>query len=571
VRDITAPVIATLPVTSTIDCPDVPLFETAAATDACDPTVTLGFMDVTTAGTCSDAYSVTRTWTATDNCGNSSTASQTINVIAPPVTLTCQQDTIVAMCTSQAVINAKYTAWLEGALVSGGCNTALTHTNPPAPPATGGSVMVTWTATSNCQPNVMCSATFTVTTDNVPPTGPATIPGAVGYDGCYAAASFLLPFNAIAMAANYTDNCGGPLTATLTNTMLTGNNCSWTLKYTFMISDESGNMLTGRTITHTGADYTAPTGTQPPPSTGNSGCMDDAVTTYPFNPVSAAAGYVDNCGAFVMATLTSTSLYGIDCNWTIVYTFSVYDECNNLLTGQQQVIMGSDQTPPSFTRPADILIYADQDCMYDADVSVTGDVLDEDDNCASGLEATYVDNVVAGPCACSYIITRTWSLVDACTNAAPNQVQTITVHSNIVTNTNDSGPGSLREVIDCAVEGSTITFASWLMNTTIGLTTGEIVINKHLTLAGLGVNSLTVSGSNASRIFTVATTRNVAIRNMALKNASSLTAGGAVKVQGNLTLENILLQSNLENGLPKSLTMMPGGQLIIDGNVDMKN
>jgi len=198
-------------------------------------------------------------------------------------------------------------------------------------------------------------------------------------------------------------------------------------------------------------------------------------------------------------------------------------------------------------------------------------VLDEDDNCASGLEATYVDNVVAGPCACSYIITRTWSLVDACTNAALNQVQTITVHSNIVTNTNDSGPGSLREVIDCAVEGSTITFASWLMNTTIGLTTGEIVINKHLTLAGLGVNSLTVSGSNASRIFTVATTRNVAIRNMALKNASSLTAGGAVKVQGNLTLENILLQSNLENGLPKSLTMMPGGQLIIDGNVDMKN
>jgi hypothetical protein len=40
---------------------------------------TLTSADVTTDGDCAGSYSVTRTWTATDSCGNSSTASQ-INV-----------------------------------------------------------------------------------------------------------------------------------------------------------------------------------------------------------------------------------------------------------------------------------------------------------------------------------------------------------------------------------------------------------------------------------------------------------------------------------------------------------
>ncbi len=65
----------------TIECPDEPQFSSPSATDACDDDPSLTFEDERTDGDCPQEYSVTRTWTATDACGNTSTATQTINVI----------------------------------------------------------------------------------------------------------------------------------------------------------------------------------------------------------------------------------------------------------------------------------------------------------------------------------------------------------------------------------------------------------------------------------------------------------------------------------------------------------
>src|SRR5436190_2923443 len=69
-----------------------------------------------------------------------------------------------------------------------------------------------------------------------------------------------------------------------------------------------------------------------------------------------------------------------------------------------------------------------------------------------------------------------------------------------VTNTNDSGAGSLRQAVLDAVPGDTIVFA---VTGTITLTTGEIVVNKNLTITGPGSSVLAVSGNNASRILSI--------------------------------------------------------------------
>lgn len=74
-----------------------------------------------------------------------------------------------------------------------------------------------------------------------------------------------------------------------------------------------------------------------------------------------------------------------------------------------------------------------------------------------------------------------------------------------VVDTDDSGPGSLRQAIldanDQAGE-DTIQFASELTGT-VGLTSGQLSITDDLTIDGPGADRLTISGTGASRVFHV--------------------------------------------------------------------
>lgn len=86
VMDNTPPVISPLPGDTTIECPAVPVFVTPTATDTTDPNPVLTYIDSITPGSCPQEYSIMRIWTATDDCGNTSTASQTVSIIdtTPP-------------------------------------------------------------------------------------------------------------------------------------------------------------------------------------------------------------------------------------------------------------------------------------------------------------------------------------------------------------------------------------------------------------------------------------------------------------------------------------------------------
>ena len=143
--------------------------------------------------------------------------------------------------------------------------------------------------------------------------------------------------------------------------------------------------------------------------------------------------------------------------------------------------------------------------------------------------------------------------------------------SMVVQNTSDTGPGSLREVIGCAATGSTIIFNPVLLDQTITLTSGEINVDKNLTITGPGLDHLKISGNNNSRIFHLMASKILIIQGLNLENSNASTNGGAIYNEGNLTLANVVLKNNKQNGMPKSLTLAPASQLKLIGNVQVKN
>ena len=90
-----------------------------------------------------------------------------------------------------------------------------------------------------------------------------------------------------------------------------------------------------------------------------------------------------------------------------------------------------DNISPTFTAPENVTIYSDAACNFDVSTTNTGNVLNASDNCSTNLQATFSDVISEGVCQGSKVITRTWSLVDSCGNAAENQTQIITILDNI--------------------------------------------------------------------------------------------------------------------------------------------
>jgi uncharacterized repeat protein (TIGR01451 family) len=113
----------------------------------------------------------------------------------------------------------------------------------------------------------------------------------------------------------------------------------------------------------------------------------------------------------------------------------------------------------------------------------------------------------------------------------------------VVTNGNDSGAGSLRQVIADACAGSTITFQAGI--TTVSLTSAELSIGKSLSIEGAtGVTITRAAGSPDFRIFRILAGNTVSMNAVTISNGRVTGNGGGILNQGALTLTNSTLSGN---------------------------
>jgi hypothetical protein len=140
---------------------------------------------------------------------------------------------------------------------------------------------------------------------------------------------------------------------------------------------------------------------------------------------------------------------------------------------------------------------------------------------------------------------------------------TITVLNNA-----DSGAGSLRAAVLSANSGDTITFAPSISSIT--LTSGQIVINKSLTIQGPGSGSLAISGhGQQDRLFEFdggTSTISGLTMTQGTSPGFSEDKGGAVLNHATLAIMNCVLSNNQAQFMNAE-----GGALWNDGHLDLND
>ncbi len=147
-----------------------------------------------------------------------------------------------------------------------------------------------------------------------------------------------------------------------------------------------------------------------------------------------------------------------------------------------------------------------------------------------------------------------------------------------VTNLNDSGSGSLRDAIQSASPGDTITFAKNLSGT-IFLTHGELELSRNITLSGPSEKNVTLDAGHMSRIFQIDNGVIAVISNLTMMNGSTKPDsktiysgyGGGIYANDNSTLVLIhcqVIHNKAESG---GSAIFSTGELSISTSVISSN
>jgi len=466
VNDTQAPVLAAPPVNVTVQCiGDVPPMTNLNWTDNCDGTGSVTGVDGgLVGGACGGT--ITRTWTFTDGCGNTATQTQIITVddTTPPTasnpatTVVIQGNPVppvdVTVVTDEAdnCTAAPLVTFISETSDGGFCPETITRV---------------YRITDDCGNFIEVDHLIEVS-DNVAPT--ASNPPNINVS-CFVNVPAPDPL----VVTDEADNSGVQPTVAFVSDVTDGNSCPETITRTYSVTDDCGNSMTVTqliiiiptappvvpanvtTVIECIVDAVQPT---PPVVTDECGnnivptlvvgpdpaCEGDKVFTYTYTdcagntsvytytytldvttpPVVPANGseavvcvediYVptaptvtDVCGNNIVPVMTQNA--DPVCVGAKVFTFT-YTDCAGNASVYTYTFNVNDNVPPTASNPAPIAVPGSMDVPA-PDPSV---VIDEADNCIGPVTVAFVSDVSDGNVCNGEIITRTYSVTDACGN-----------------------------------------------------------------------------------------------------------------------------------------------------------
>jgi parallel beta-helix repeat protein len=295
-------------------------------------------------GTCEPVVTCTRTFTVT---------------AAPVVTISCPEDATEAACQTQEAIDEAFANWLESFGFTGGCGAegSFDSEEPPltggsvqarasdippgpiAPPACGGFTTVTYRVTSDCEDDVRCTKTFTVTTA---PDITLTCPVEQEEDPCQTQEAIDLAFANWLDDVTYSGGCNAMLSRD-PETPEAPDACGGTTTVTWTVTSDCGTTMCASTFTvQMAPDVTLSC----PDDLTVAACQTQTAVDEAFADWLDGVSFSGGCGATI-ARSPETPEAPDACGGSVSVTWTVTSDCETPVPCTKTFTVTADETKPT--------------------------------------------------------------------------------------------------------------------------------------------------------------------------------------------------------------------------------
>ncbi|MEO1624816.1 MAG: PA14 domain-containing protein, partial [Bacteroidota bacterium] len=426
VGDLDAPEFVNPPADTAVECYNIPLSPITLVTDNCAADIDTN-LNITITPITDCNYIVTRTWTATDSCGNSATHTQriTVNDTSPPELLNVPADQTVECSAIPTGL---------GVTATDACNSVVDLNMMEMIDSLDGCwVRITrvWSAEDNCGNDTTATQVITVE-DNTAPI----------FDNLPANTTISCGSSVPSgLGVTATDNCDRSVDVTMVETTCED-------YYPYYADDGSGNItylfeaedpnVTSYPVTVDNLNVTAVC--SPDPSVVKRWEINNpngiaVYVSWELIGTTQAGGYWAPPGLSYFFSETDAGSNSVIVRWTrhngaarsrnrtanntqcnlnnelscicrIVRDYTAQDDCGNITTGTQQLLQINSGTPTFVNLPSDVTVLSCDLIPDTPSVSLS--------NACPGTVLSFVETQLGS--GCTYSITRSWIATDDCGN-----------------------------------------------------------------------------------------------------------------------------------------------------------